>query len=443
MQDKVLNHDKTKALLIHATAASSTKEVADLISVSAPRISEGKDKGWRIPKDKAEILVEKFGPPRAETGSYFEAEVWNSFSEFKEKSPEVVANTQLSKIVKILNDKSKLNIFLDSIELIEDKKSDQSELRKVRLAAINELIYHPVFIQWQSFIKSKSEGGKLSGNVNYRDLMNVSSDYLLENSPDDSMRHLRQKNSEMRVKNPEQYRHFAHNVILYSEPKSLNQLLKDLGIRCINSIFDYNTYEPFRSYLYLISEFSANFHLISGVLNRPLSDSRYIVGSTIDFDYNIHHQPVVLTGNVIWTEEIAGFVKPLIYSGFELLPNLKHFDMLPDSFVGDPYEGLAHSPVYEGLYVGPGRYNGFNVQLNLSKSMTYHLHFQLGKVIANEHLDISNGRTIVIKNISADTIFDVLTDFSKHFNLTYLPLIEIKEMVAKNGGFIPGAMYLE
>ena len=36
MTIETLNNDKIKALLIHATAASSTKEVADLIKVSSP-----------------------------------------------------------------------------------------------------------------------------------------------------------------------------------------------------------------------------------------------------------------------------------------------------------------------------------------------------------------------------------------------------------------------
>jgi hypothetical protein len=46
-----------------------------------------------------------------------------------------------------------------------------------------------------------------------------------------------------------------------------------------------------------------------------------------------------------------------------------------------------------------------NVQLNFAKSMTYHLHFQLGKLLINEYLDTSKGCSIFIKDIRADDVF--------------------------------------
>ncbi|OUS31289.1 hypothetical protein A9Q98_03180 [Thalassotalea sp. 42_200_T64] len=420
MSDSTLNHDKTKALLIHATAASSTKEVADLIGTSSSRISEGKDKRWRLPVESEAILVEAFGPARAEPGNYFEAEVWDSFADFKEQSSEIVAKRQLAKIAGILNDDVKLGEFLDSIRLIDTSIVDKVELRQVKLNAINELIYHPTFINWHTFLKSQSDNTHPYADDFYR-VIYVSIDYLLENGLEEGVKYYE-----------------AHRGVNFEDAGSLKALFKELRISNIGGLITRDPLGPFASMLYLIGEFSANYQWVSGLFNLPLPAEKFVVGNKLKFIDPVQHKHVVLTGDVIWSDTDKAFTEPMFFNGLDLLPNI-----IGEGMKVDPYQAIDSSPVYKGIYAGTDRYSGVNVQLNLAKSMTYHMHFQLGVLIGNDFLDASKGRSIVIKDIRADDVFDLINDFADYFKLRYMPMIEIKEMIAKSGGIIPGALYLE
>lgn len=420
MTNKILNHDKTKALLIHATAASSTKEVAELIGTTSTRISEGKDKRWRLPTESAEVLIEAFGPARAEQGDYFEAEIWDSFDGYKKQSPVVVAKRQLAKIATILNDDVNLYGFLDSIDLIDTPIVDKVELRQVKLDAVNELIYHPTFIKWHKFLKSQSDDTRPYAGDYYRAFC-IDVDRLLETSLKESVSY-----------------HGIDRSANFYEDGSLKALFKELGILHIGSLITRDTLGPFASLLYLIGEFTANYQWISGLYNLPLPAAKYLVGMKLNCSDAILHKPVVLTGDVIWNDECQSFTEPMFFNSLDLLPNV-----IREGNKSDPYDYLKNTFMYRDIYVGLDRYSGVNVQLNLAKSMTYHLYFQLGELLYNEHLDISKGRSIVIKDIRADEVFDVINDFADYFKLQHVPMIEIKQMIAKNGGFIPGAMYLE
>lgn len=444
MTNKFLNHDKTKALLIHATAASSTKEVAELIGAQSSRISEGKDKRWRLPVESEQILVEEFGPARAERGDYFEAEVWGSFNEYKKQSPVIVAKRQLAKIATILNDDVKLCEFLDSIDLIDTSIVNKVELRQVKLDAVNKLIYHPTFIKWHKFLKSESNAIRTNSNV-YRDVSRVDTDYLLEHGIDVAIRYLKDKNATEFAKSEVTRRTFSSTVIVYSEAGSLYHLLEELGISdlSLGVLFPRDYLGAFAGMLYLLGEFTANYQWVSGLYNLSFPADKYLVGMKLNFSDPVQHKPIVLTGDVIWNDECQPFTETMIFKSLDLLP----------SFIGrlysDHYQSLSQTSLYRDIDIAPDRYNAVKVQLNLTKSMSYHMYFQLGEFFSDLDmgvdgiLDPSQGRTIVIKDIRADEVFDVINDFADYFKLQHVPMIEIKQMIAKNGGFIPGAMYLE
>jgi hypothetical protein len=419
MINRVLSHDETKSILIHATAASSTKEVAELIGTTSSRISEGKDKRWRLPAESEKVLIEAFGPVRAEEGYYFEAEVWNSFEEYKKQSPTVVAKRQLVKIASILNDEVKLCEFLNSVDLKDTTIVDKVELRQVKLDVINELIYHPTFCKWHKFLKSHSHDRHINTN-DYLGFLWVHADFLVESSLKEVTRYLRDNRS---IKVP--------------DSGSLKEVFTELGISYISSLIPRDSLGPFSSLLYLIGEFTENYQWVSGLFKRPLPANKYFVGTQLNYGEPIQNKPIVLTGNVIWNHECQSFKEPMFFSALNLLPNV-----VTEGIKTDPYEILRHNSVYKNIYVGPDRYTGASVQLNLTKSMVYHLHFQLGELIANEYLNTNNGRSVVIKDIRPDDVFDLIEDFAEYFKLQMIPMIQIKQEIAKNGGFIPGALVL-
>jgi hypothetical protein len=425
MTDSTLNHDKTKALLIHATAASSTKEVAELIGAASSRISEGKDKRWRLPVESAGILIEAFGPARAEQGDYFEVEVWNSFDEYKKKSPVIVAKRQLVKIADILNDDVGIEHFLYSIDLIDTSIGYGRESLELKLSIVNKLIYHPTFIKWYKFLKRQTSIQRHLGS-SFGRLYYVNVDRLLEKGIDENIRYHMDNFGAVSAESS-------------GEVGSLKALLKDFGIKCIHGFINNEDSKPFTSLLYLIGEFTENYEWISELFNLPIPAEKYLLGMKFSFSEPIRHKSVILTGDVIWNEKCQATDESKPANSLVLLSK----DVIGGVSTSDHYDDFTHDYMYQDIYFGSDKAAVVNVQLNLAKSMAYHLHFRLGELNESDVSYTSKSRSIIIKDIRADDVFDVINDFADYFKLRYVPMIEIKQMIAKNGGFIPGAMYLE
>lgn len=153
-----LSKIETRNLLRHATAQSSTREVALLIGVADPRISEGKEGKWQLNIEQANKIRSEHGEPRAAAGMFVYGELWQSIEELITYATEVAKWRQWQRIVRVLTHSN----FGHSIDQLVYLNNQSLSKKSDKLLALFALTNEPEFITW--FTKSKES---LKQNTKY------------------------------------------------------------------------------------------------------------------------------------------------------------------------------------------------------------------------------------------------------------------------------------
>ncbi len=429
MKTETLTKQESKALLIHATNASSTTEVAKILGVPSPRISEGKGGRWQLNKEQISTLIDSFGPPKAVQGFYAEAELFNSFDEFKDDFQSDSTRLQLQRVLASIYSKPCQEFLLRSVILADSSHEDERTVTEEKHRIINELIYHPSFERWHTLLKSKP----------------------FENQHDRFPRL-----DQARFINLEKLSQIGFDAAVNTygdsweiEPGSLMEIIKSLGAEDIRGIFGPSNADktpdaalkrrigPTSSPYYLIGEIVHSYQEIAGLLGFPLPAKVIFNGHSPMAGRAKDTQEVVITGDIVY--ELDNEMLPIRltckdYFSLFLDHEIRHYRL-------NPLEGLRGVSDYGFNYLGPVVYSHLSAKLFLSKSLSYHFYFELYNQAHSQ--DSENYRSIMIEGIPGDKVFQFLEDFRAHFYLEKLPVFNIKKGVAAKGGFIPGARYVE
>ncbi|MEJ2065255.1 MAG: hypothetical protein P8X74_18555 [Reinekea sp.] len=428
MKNETLTKQNTKTLLIHATNASSTKEVANILNVPPSRISEGKGGRWRLNIDQISTLIEVFGPPKAVQGYYAEAEVFNSFGKFKDNFERNSIRLQLRRFLTAIYGKPCQAFLLRSVVLSDDNHGDESTIAKDKFRIINELIYSPAFEKWHTFLKSQPDE-------------NIHNHSRLDQARFINLGNLSQLGLEAAVN--------TYSDSGEIEPGSLMETIKSLGADDISGMFGPGSADeildktrkrsigPTSSPYFLIGELVYAYQEIAGLLDLALPAKVIFNSRNPLAEIPKETAEVVITGDIVYDLENEKLPNPSTCTDFlNLFPKqqIRQYGL-------NSLEGLGGISDYGFSYLGPAVYSHINAKLFLSKSLSYHLYFELYNPINTKYS--GNFRSIVIEEIPGDKVFQILDELRAHFGLETIPLFDIKKGIAAKGGFIPGARYFE
>lgn len=419
MHSVKLEKSETIALLRHATAQSSTKEVAALIKVPDARVSEGKQGKWHLPRESADKLYEMFGRPLAAAGLYLKCEVWNSLEELQNEANNVSRWRQWRRISNLLRHNDFTNILSSLIQVDEHSLTTPPE---TVLKGVIHLVQDNDFCSWYRnnklmiYREKENEGGgwqKKRGNTLPYFASSVSSDNGLE-FPEILARHGLAPTLEWRL-SP------------LPEPELTFLLLAEIALRREEVVEASGLGEE-------------NPYSLKGFLSEvPVNDKGI-------------PKEVVVTGDIIWEKfNWLTAEKPMA----AVLP----FSGLPDITGKLQVVDEKYKRFYSVL---PDSFNHLQMQVAITKSLDYNLILTLSQQRApglSEHMrenklmsaDINSmdfvewipPRTMVIRDVKSESLFDLINEVNAWLEIAPFPLDGLKREIAQNGGYVHGALYLE
>ena len=438
-----LSFEDTKRLLDHACTASpgmTAAKIADFLGEPPSRISEGRNKGWRLKISDANKLVEKYGQPKGKPGLFVRAEERESIKSFIEHESSTSKSRHLKRIWSLYHSITFLNSLADEVMMVDDeffptyeafaedgdellnmderdavrkaraqKKKISAEFRKEKLNKLFTMMETPEFFQWLSATRLYLDKlrdtyddpqmifNKLSnaGYYGINEIHNI--------APDGDHNHL-------------------------SKEGSLKQLQKEHGLKFFPpiemSLFLFGTLEQhFREY----EEPSTKKTLISQADEALMELREYVI-----------------TGEKIWTQKDKFTIPKL---GETAITGIFFPDdnNRPDWTYPLLHDNLSlRSPDEKNLTsLSVDRWTTYEISLFLKENCDYALMLSLGSY-EQSYTDVIHTpeRFIVIPDISGLQLFDELDEMREWLNLPELPLDEMKTDIAKYGGYVPGAVVI-
>lgn len=419
MYSNKLERSETKALLRHATAQSSTKEVAALIKVPDARVSEGKQGKWHLPRESAEKLYEAFGRPLAAAGTYLKCEVWESFEESKKEADSVSRWRQLQRISEFLYHSD----FINALEVIfKTEGCAPITLPETVVERVVQLIQDKDFCSWYRNNKISLSAGKEGESNGEQTSPGKFLPFFLPAVSSDNGVGFQEILSRHGLTPTLQWRSSS-----FSEPELVFCLLAELAIQH--------------------EEICETDELCASSLN-PLMDTLPDISVASDG----RPKEVVITGDVIWE-------KSKWLPDEKLMSSILPFTGLPDMIGRLKIMDYKYQLLYGVL---PDRFNHLNMRLVITKSLDYHLLLTLSQQRApdltvhmreNELIsaDISSmdfvewipPRIMVIRDVKSENLFQVINEINAWLEIPSFHLDDLKREIAQNGGYVHGALYLE
>jgi len=375
------------------------KDMAKTLGIEESRVSEMKLGNGTISPNLMAAIVGCCGAPRRNPGRYEEVELYDDLDGFFNSFRSVTANRFHRKLLKLAKNDDFYHHFLDLVSTSNQHyKTDKSSIETL----LNELLSSEEYLE----ICRK-----------YSDIMR------LNDKCSDGSREMFQLRDEL-------FRCQSIDKPMWS-PAS-----KD-GYRVLNigglQIEELEVFKMLFLYLKLIQW---------GV------DFQFGEHATKNIQPEVSIEPVVLTGKRILIVKSHSLESAQVASGvYELFgKNKGHFQF-------SAYHKLGLKPEQ---YM-PDYWEEARCELYLSENMNYHFLIHLSPTFILEHADIDeesqsdlayfgdvrpDDRLIVIRNINSLSLYQQIEDVRKWFGLPSDSLLELKQEIAKAGGYVPGARVL-
>lgn len=377
-----LGKTDTRNLLRHATAHASTREVALFLGVSDTRISEGKSGKWQLSHEQAVKLYEEYGQPLAAAGLFTYAELWQSTDDFIDNFKSISEWRQYCRIKTVL--------FSDALKEYSSYLINSDNYDSLyRIESLLKLITDETF--QDSINTSRSEYIRTADR--YHSYNYIETKHIIDV--------LKLHNVEFMSGGDELYKKFWLDMlsVLYQEKiKHESNLEKPTGLG------------------ELLQEFS--------------------IGSTCVDSLSFLEKGLVITGDEVWND--SNQLNENFKEKCTGIINLT-YEMRNGSSIGGypPCDGDTTRSICSDYFVN------FKISVYITKKLNYYFYIELEDKNKFDHFKSSMGRRIVIKNNNSLNVFNEIQKIYDFFNIKRIPLDLIKIRMAENGGYIPGAMYLE
>lgn len=421
---------ETKLYLDHACEAQggrTSAELAALLDVPPPRITEGRRRKWSITETHKQLIIEHFGAPKGSPGTYVRAETHASLPAFFEHEVQLSRHRHLSQIARIVNSASFKQDLAKAMEWADEPylkidgegRPDNAETRAERLERLETLMTLPAFEHW------------LEGSSHY--LERLCAEY--SDTPDKIAGMMNWATSHFNISLlrdlPIKDSDFPDDL---PREASLSALTEELGIR-LNSHLVFPTLFVLGHLRYSTEELAAATGLAVVPPYTPQMGLAIPSSSTID-DY-------VITGSCIYdTDEKFSTPKvgaPCLEAIF--MPLWRAQPQRSFALTFDLYDNHTHDTPERSLSVD--YWVSYGLAVYMKDNCDYALHLSLSDIdySGTMHLyqPLGRRRDIVIPDIPALELFSVLEELRKWLGMPELPLFDLKSQIAQQGGYIPGA----
>ncbi|BFL81983.1 hypothetical protein LFREDSHE_04330 [Shewanella baltica] len=375
-----INH----AITYFKSIDKTQKDMAKALGLEESRLSEMKRGSGVISPNLMAKIVEYCGSPRRNPGRYLEVELYNDIENFFNSFESTTANRFYRKLLALIKNEELYQHFLDLISPHNlNYKTDKNAIE----ALLNEFFLSKEYLD----ICSK-----------YSNVLRTTDGFTTRPIDD-----------------------FQWWNVDHTGYKSLSiggLLIKD--------------FETFK----LMFIFSKLF--------EDITDFKFGSKEPLNIQPQIPVEPAILTG------------KRILIMKSSLLENAPVTSAVYDLF-GKNKSGITLSD-YRGLQLKPEQYmpdywQEGRCELYLSENMNYHFLIHLSPTYIQEFADIDddslsdmkyfgivrpNDRLIIIRNINSLSLYQQVENIRKWFGLPIDSLFELKEEIAKAGGYVPGARVL-
>lgn len=403
----------TRNLLRHATARSSTKTVATMLGVADTRISEGKRGDWQLTREHAEKLRVEFGSPLSEAGLFLHCEVWDSLGDMQIESDGIYRCRQWHRVMEVIHHPEFWPILASLVGA--EQNADREMIRN----RIGSMLQDAELVSWYHNCKETLSCESYSFALQGRGApLSLSSSVLSDsgiNITEIIQRHCLMPSLEWYVEH--QLKHHL-TLILLGELASNRSTLSEL------------TESPDDSF-------------------RPFVDP----WPAIDVPQKATLQEVVMTGDIIWRER-TWITPPMVPMAIMPLTGISLSDLT---------SRLASQSYSLQWLIGffPDQHNHLDLQVAMTKHLNYHLLLTLSlqdnmvptinrledQLSANLEegffVEWLPARQVVIRDVKSDKLLDVIHQVYSWLGLPSAETFSLKREIAQNGGYLPGALYLE
>lgn len=375
--DKRISKEETQILINHALATGiKASKLAEELDTNNSRISEGKKGEWTLTIEQKEILIERYGQPLGSPGFFISASKYESVKDLKEQWNTFFDHHHITTILKPLIERQHYKINYD---LIEEHQT------------VNKVGYYEAY---NNLLFSKLKG-------------------LIE---DEEFKRWYEK--ALKVNELQDEKENAEEI----EERSINTYQNES-----NKIIDY------------ISEISKQ---------APFNEKLYTKHHLGDLDSNLEYIAYDLFILATLHYKAISFKIDIFNHTSDFLPERSFGSPITD-FVITGKDVLSYEPDTD-YFIGSGFANGFKskrwnevdckalegwepkeVSVYLNNDSYYAILLTVQHNNETKHL-------LIPKRLSEDMFTD-LQELMEWFGLEKLPLRQLKENIAKMGGYIAGA----
>lgn len=390
-----INH----AITYFKSIDKTQKDMAKTLGLEESRVSEMKGGNGTISPNLMTKIVEYCGAPRRSSGRYEEVELYDDLHSFFDSFKSVTTNRFHRKLLKLAKNDDFYHHFLDLVSTSnQDYKADKSAIE----ALMNELLSSEEYLD---ICRKYSEITRLNHRYS-----------------DDSREMFQMRDELFRCKSREK--------TMWSPTSKDGYRVLNIGGLQIEELTVFKL-------LFLYSK------LIQWDIDFQFGEH-----ATQNIQPEVSIEPVVLTGKRILIIKSHSLESAQVTSGvYELFgKNKGHFQF-------SEYHEFGLKPEQ---YM-PDYWEEARCELYLSDNMNYHFLIQLSQKPIMEWAPIDDDslseqkyfgdigpddRLIVIHNINSLSLYEYIEEIRKWFGLPSDSLFELKQEIAKAGGYVPGARVL-
>ena len=381
LADKKLNKQISKYYVEHACQISSTGTVAAELGLEPSRISELRGGRRQLTASQAEKIKEIYGLPSASNGHWMECELLSSKNINKQFIDNGLALHYLQ-IIEMMNSEQFLNILFENFYFSDQTVADYRST---------------LGLYGDDYSSVQKENDKVFRKYKLK--------YF----------------NELLASN--RFHDFCDGEPAEFSPEALNDLCRE-----INPNFGFHSHPDHYAHFFRLFRslrYVRDLSLSGTYANLALFDAGFSIGGKCKIDKAVSpKKEYVVVGKVVWelgSENLLRLTNPIANAGIG--------DLRAD-------EGGMHF----FSSINPKRYTHFSLKLYYSELYRYLLRVDLFE----DESGFKPPRKVLIEIADRQEIFEELLAIFNYLQIeTEWTLKQIKYAVAQNGGYIPGAIYLD
>lgn len=389
---------ETMTWVSHAIAyfnnvGKNQKDLAKVLGIEESRLSEMKHGTAKMSPSLMERIVDACGAPRRGTGRFESVEIYDNLASFFELFDRVSNNRFFSRLNTVFSRDDYIKVIASKFRLESNNRNvvPEKEHQKLTINKINELLRSTEF---EKSCRSYEESLKPSNNQNLK-WRNYENDFFSKNG-------------------------FKMNGLI-ADTKEIFHIL----------------------YLQFL-------------LRNHDSGYKFANDEKVNINPLIEYSPVVITGKKILTMSNCDIKNaPINCSVIQQFGEIHEYNEIPTD------DSLNNLHFEHTVSVKPDLWSEVLIELYLSEAMNYHLLIHLSKksiskrilpqITVEDREALENGslgeiekddRVIVIQNINILALFNYIDEIKKWCALPLDTHYKLKQEIAIEGGYVPGAKVL-